>query len=882
MQPAITRTVAAVAADTHSLVCRVESPGSAAETWQALAAPGGGPLWTVQSGGPADGPAAARIRAAERGRALAAGTPLRAVMLCHVDRTELVLVADRTAVPPCCLTALAESAASADPRRWGTHRGAPGDHGDGGPVRAARAGRITMLVGPVSAPLPATEPVALATEVGVLYAAATRQESVVVAVGEQRLLVSSTGAVAAASGGDPQAAVLATDLAETVYWPVHAPTHPVTVVQHRTGDGRATVRTAVDTGQLDAGLGEVIATHLPRRLAAGAGGPGRPFPLEPAEITGILRAGVTAATAAVTSGTVHDTVVRTARRQPDRVAVSDGATDLTYGELERLSAAAAAGLVERGLVPGDHVGVHMDRSSSAIVALLAVMRAGGVYVPLDVTHPAARRDFVIGDAGLRFVVTDAGNPAALEGVTTVAVETLLAEDARGDVKLPVVDPEQAAYIIYTSGTTGRPKGVLVPHRNVLALIDATRDELALGPSDVWTVFHSFAFDFSVWEVWGALMTGGKLVVVSYWTARTPAELARLLRDQRVTVFSQTPSAFATVIPAVLADHAPLDVRLVVFGGEALRTPILADWLRRYPASHCRLVNMYGITETTVHVTWHDVTASDVVTQSRSVGRALPGWSVSVRSAQGAVLPFHVAGEICVGGAGLALGYHHRAELTAERFPTDPVTGQRYYRSGDLGRLRPDGTLEHLGRIDDQVKIRGYRVELGEIRSALLADAAVKDAAVTFRDDDGGTVLAYAVAPPTVSAADVRRRLAGRLPEYMIPSVLLIVAALPLTPNGKVDLAALVGAGAPDEPPPVAVTGQGLPDAASAVNLVWREVFGAGCEDEDFFSLGGSSLLALRISNALTDLGYPSVDPREVYLNPSVADLVAYLEASPAD
>ncbi|WP_431973620.1 amino acid adenylation domain-containing protein [Micromonospora haikouensis] len=853
-------------------------PDSVAAVWPVVVAavPGAGPLWSVTTGAPADSSAATRIRNTERGRPLAAGASLRAVVLQHLDRTELVLVANRAAVPLCCLTTIASGE---DPQRWSAHRSTPGHHGSAGADGPSRAARISMLAGPVSAELPATDPVTLAAAVGALYAAAARQDSAVVAVGTERFLVSGAGVAPAAPDAEPHAGVIETELAESAYWPVLGPAYPVTVVRHRTADGRAVVRTVVDTDRVEPGLGEVIATQLPRRLAAGdAGEPGHPFALEPAETAAILRAGVTDAPP-VTPGAVHDAVVAVARRQPDRVAVGDGTTELTYGELDRMSAAAAAGLIGRGVSPGDHVGVHMDRSSSVIVVLLGILRAGGVYVPLDVTHPPARRDFIIEDADLRLVVTDAASAASPDGVATVSVDDLVA--TAGDVELPVVDPGQPAYVIYTSGTTGQPKGVVVPHRNVLALMDATREEFALGPSDVWTVFHSFAFDFSVWEIWGCLITGGRLVVVPYWTARTPTDMARLLREHRVTVLSQTPSAFATLVPVVLADPTPAPVRLVVFGGEALRMRMLADWMRRYPPADCRLVNMYGITETTVHVTWHDVTASDVVAESHAVGRALPGWSVSVRSPQGVPLPFHVAGEICVGGAGLALRYHRRAELTTERFPTDPLTGERYYRSGDLGRLRPDGTLDHLGRLDDQVKIRGFRVELGEIRSALLADPMVKDAAVTFREDDGGTVLAYAVAPPTVSAAEVRRRLAGRLPDYMIPAGLRMVTTLPLTPNGKVDMAALIESGTHDDDPPgAAVDDRVTSDATSAVTQVWREMFGAGCEDDDFFGLGGSSLLALRISTTLAELGFGMVEPRDVYLNPSVADLVAFIESSP--
>jgi acyl-coenzyme A synthetase/AMP-(fatty) acid ligase len=397
---------------------------------------------------------------------------------------------------------------------------------------------------------------------------------------------------------------------------------------------------------------------------------------------------------------------------------------------------------------------------------------------------------------------------------------------------------------------------------------------------VWTLFHSLAFDFSVWEMWGCLLTGGRLVVVPHWTARTPAQLAKLLRDHGVTVLSQTPSAFARLVHPLVDGGELAGLRLVVFGGEALRTPMLVDWLRHVPLAHCRLVNMFGITETTVHVTWHDVTAADVVANACPVGRALPGWSVTVRSPQGRILPFHVPGEICVGGAGLAIGYHGRPDLTAERFPTDPPSGHRYYRSGDLGRLRPDGVLEHLGRLDDQIKIRGYRVGLGEIRACLLAADGVRDAVVAFHDnEEGGAVHAYVVAAGPVSVPGLRRVLGRWLPDYMVPATLHVVASIPLTPNGKADLAALAeqaaGAAALAEPE---TAGDPL-DPSGALSRVWRRLFGAGSESENFFDLGGSSLQALKLTVELAELGPWRLDPRDVYLNPTLEDLTNLLQAT---
>ncbi|MFE5030263.1 amino acid adenylation domain-containing protein, partial [Streptomyces sp. NPDC056656] len=398
-------------------------------------------------------------------------------------------------------------------------------------------------------------------------------------------------------------------------------------------------------------------------------------------------------------------------------AVSGGGVSLSYGELDAWSSSLAGVLVEAGVVAGDRVGVCLGRGVSLIAALLGVMKAGAVYVPLDAAYPQERLGFVLEDTGVRVVVGDGLPPAPAASVRVVDVR---AHPATAGKVLPVVDPDRAAYVIHTSGSTGRPKGVLVSHRNVMALLAATRGEFSLSTGDVWSFFHSFAFDFSVWEIWGCLLTGGRLVVVDHWTARDPEELHALLAREKVTVLSQTPSAFSQLIHADRFTQEDLTVRLLIFGGEPLDTKALLPWLDRYPPTRCRAVNMYGITETTVHCTWHTLTRADALTGSRSVGRPLPGWHLHILDEHARPLPVGTPGEIYVGGHGVTLGYHNRPELTAQRFLPDPHTPTtRLYRTGDLGRYHPDGTLEHLGRLDDQVKIRGHRIEPAEIRTTLL-------------------------------------------------------------------------------------------------------------------------------------------------------------------
>ncbi|MEV5148906.1 amino acid adenylation domain-containing protein [Streptomyces sp. NPDC052727] len=612
--------------------------------------------------------------------------------------------------------------------------------------------------------------------------------------------------------------------------------------------------------------------------------------------TAVLRAlGRTGPPLEGSARTLHEAVREVALAQPDRTAVSGEGGTLTYAELDARATAWAHALRERGAGRGGFVGVCLDRTADLVVALLAVLKTGAAYVPLDPHYPADRLRFTADDAGLSLVLTTLADFPAGAGVEVIDPARLTGP-ASGP--LPDTSPDDAAYVIYTSGTTGRPKGVVVPHRNVTALLAATRDDMEFGPDDVWTLFHSSAFDFSVWEIWGCLLTGGHLVVVPFMTTRSPADFHRLLVRERVTVLSQTPSAFGGLLDAdaTAGPDRELALRLVVFGGEALDPRMLRPWFRRHTPEACRMVNMYGITETTVHVTARDVTPVDADTGSACVGRALPGWSVSVRDDRGRPLPVGAVGEIYVGGAGVARHYLGREELTAERFPTDPVTGERLYRSGDRGRMRPDGSLDHLGRLDDQVKLRGFRIELGEVRSVLLADPAVAEAAVVLdeRSDAAYTRLVGYVVLRHGSALDVRRRVAGVLPEHMVPAVLVPLPRLPLTVNGKLDRARLPlpdRAGTGTEPDGTTATADGTtapgtvpatapPTTTATVLAAWRAALAddSVTADEDFFESGGNSLVAVRLLTALRDQGFAALSPRDLYVHRTVTRLSALIDS----
>ncbi|MFE6668891.1 amino acid adenylation domain-containing protein, partial [Streptomyces sp. NPDC057697] len=566
-----------------------------------------------------------------------------------------------------------------------------------------------------------------------------------------------------------------------------------------------------------------------------------------------------------------------ARRTPDAVAAVHGDQQLTYAELADRSDALAALLVRRGVRPETSVAVCLERSLDLVVTLLAVVKAGGAYLPVDPASPSDRISFVFGDCAPSLVVTSTASMGAVahEG----AVHQVVLDDpetraelsgGRDDVVLPAdvpgaLSPANAAYIIYTSGSTGRPKGVVIPHRNVVRLLDETRPWFEFGADDVWTWFHSFAFDFSVWELWGALLHGGRLVVVPVEVSRSPVEFLRLLTREGVTVLNQTPSAFYQLAQAEAQNPelgAQLRLRTVVFGGEALDTGRLREWYARHRDDAPTLVNMYGITETTVHVSHFPLDETKVAEDSLGspIGQGIPGLRVYVLDAGLRPAPVGVPGEMYISGDQLARGYLNRPGLTAERFVACPfgAAGERMYRTGDLARWRADGTLDYLGRTDDQVKVRGFRIELGEIEAALLGQDAVAQAAVIVREDVPGDkrLTAYLVpnSDTALDQSEVKAGVGAVLPEYMVPSAIVELDALPLTVNGKLDRRALP---APDHSAALEVSYRApRTEDERLVCEVFAEVLGlerVGLDD-NFFELGGHSLLAVTLVERLRARG----------------------------
>ncbi len=591
------------------------------------------------------------------------------------------------------------------------------------------------------------------------------------------------------------------------------------------------------------------------------------------------------------TGTLMDRFAAQVARRPDAPAVTCGATTLTYAELAARARRLAGRLVALGAGPERRVGLVADRSLELVVGILGILWSGSAYVPLDPTYPAHRRQFVARDAGLTVVVTDRPRELReLAGMRVVAVEDGPAEAGTPPADPPPGTPGQLAYVIYTSGSTGQPKGVLVEHRNVLALLDATRRHGRFDERDVWTMCHAYAFDVSVFELWGALAHGGRLVVVPPDTVRAPDALHALVRAEQVTVFSQTPSAFGGFSAADARSATGIGdaLRLVLFAGEDLGTVRLAPWLRRYGDRHPRLVNLYGITETTVHSTWEEVRCdalSGAGTTSR-IGTGLPGWSVRLLDTRLRPVPDGEVGELYVGGAGLARGYAGRPGLSAGRFVPDPQSpGGRLYRSGDRARRLADGTLEYVGRADAQVKVRGVRIEPGEVESVLAGHPAVAQVMVTARRFGGDDVrlVAFVVPDGTAPAEEDLRRFAREwLPAALVPSRFVAVPALPATPSGKVDRAALerveVPAGArPGGTPPRTPTERVVAAAWCAALATDR----VGV-DENFFDAGGHSLLMFGLLQRLRAAGWPELSMVELFANPTVATQARLLDRVRAD
>ncbi|NRB37618.1 MAG: amino acid adenylation domain-containing protein [Pseudomonadales bacterium] len=546
-------------------------------------------------------------------------------------------------------------------------------------------------------------------------------------------------------------------------------------------------------------------------------------------------------------------------------------------------------LCANGIQAGDYIGLYLERSCELIIAILAILKTGAAYIPLDPHAPKDRINFILKDANVKHVISSQNLAEDIEVKNIFAVDKLqstLASLPTDNLNIYIPN-DSIAYIIYTSGTTGKPKGCLVSHANLARLFTATDKQFNFTEDDVWTLFHSYAFDFSVWEIWGALLYGGKLSIIPQWMTRVPDAFYQHLIDEKVTILNQTPSAFSQLISIdAQSESKLLSLRKVIFGGEALDFNALQQWISKHTLEDIMLINMYGITETTVHVSYHEISHEDIQRGRSIIGKPLNDLLIHILDSHGQLAPTGILGEMFISGAGVTQGYLNREELTRERFldnpfiqdiPVEAATAhKRMYRSGDLARRLASGDIEYLGRIDHQVKIRGYRIELGEIESALSQQDKIKESIVLAREEEAGQkrLVAYLLVEDETAMEldDIRRELRTLLPEYMIPAAFVTLTQWPLTANGKVDKMRLPAPQSNHFSSKEYIAPRN--DSEQSICLIWSEVLDiekVGIHD-NFFELGGHSLLATQVASRIRAALHCTLELKSIFENPTPAEL----------
>jgi amino acid adenylation domain-containing protein len=538
------------------------------------------------------------------------------------------------------------------------------------------------------------------------------------------------------------------------------------------------------------------------------------------------------------------------RKTPDNIAVVYENERITYSELNNRANAVAERLRAMGVKPCDFVAILAERSIEMIVGIYGIVKSGGAYVPINTEYPKERIDYIIKDCNPKAILVYRAQADGLD-VPVVNLEEEELAIGESDNPLPVNRAEDILYVIYTSGTTGNPKGVMIEHRNLVRLLFNSKFQFDFNSLDVWTMFHSFCFDFSVWEMYGATLYGGKLVVVPKDAAKNGQQLLDLIVKEKITVLNQVPSSFYNLISLNRWNRKD-SIRYLIFGGEALAPKRLKQWKDTHPDA--RIVNMYGITETTVHVTYKEIGDLEIEKGISDIGSAIPTLGVYIMN-QMHLCGIGVPGELCVSGEGLARGYLNLPEMTREKFTQNPYGEGRLYRSGDLARWMPNGNIEYLGRIDQQVKIRGFRIELGEIETQLCKHEDMKQVAAVLKELDGKkAITAYITAKRELSVGELRMFLEDKLPYYMIPAYYVQLDSIPTNHNGKLDKKAL--------PDPIGKMRTGAEYQApstkeeEALVEIWEELLHVPQVSlfDNFFDLGGDSLLAVMACTMAKDHG----------------------------
>ncbi|MBF0272353.1 MAG: amino acid adenylation domain-containing protein [Magnetococcales bacterium] len=592
---------------------------------------------------------------------------------------------------------------------------------------------------------------------------------------------------------------------------------------------------------------------------------------------------------------LHTLIEAQVARTPEAPALVFEGTTLSYHALNQQANQLAHHLIALGVQPGTLVGICLDRSLQTVIGVLAILKAGGAYVPMDPYHPPERLSLLIEDARLAFLVTQSPILARLPAHQARTI--LLDSEAETIRSRPATNPDtrvtplHPTYVIYTSGSTGRPKGVVIRHDRLVRMFLVMREWYQFDARDVWSLFHAFSFDFSVWEMWGALLFGGRLVVVSRDTARSPEAFYELLHSERITILNNNPSVFQALTNLEESGHAkPLSLRLVIFGAEPLKLQNLKPWFDRHGDQTPQLINLYGITESTVHTTYHALSRADLEQPHLRIGPPRAELHpLYILDDHLQPVPIGVPGILYAGGIGLATGYLNQPELTAKAFlpdPFNPHPDSRLQRTGDLARFLPDGNIHFLGRKDYQVKVRGFRIELGEIEANLAQHPDLYEAAATTWEPQPGDkrLVAYVEVekghtPPT--AAELRAYLKRKLPDYMVPALFQILEALPRSPNGKVDRRLLTPPASDDAPATPASQDPLRTPTEEMVAATWGALLNRPRVNraDHFFELGGHSLMATRVMARLRDLFALDLPLTLLFDHPTVADMSAQIDTA---